>query len=170
MIHFSSSLLKMGNKGEKTGWIYILVPDEIANELKPNNRKSFKVRGEIDKVKIEDVPVLPVVEIGFILPVNAATRKQLNKKEGELVELKIEEMIDVEKLSVFLIEKLSRNEDAKIFFSSLSVEQQNNFSNWVKSAKADVVVDKRTDTIIKACNLKMDYGQMMKAKKEGMLN
>ena len=40
MIKFSATLLKFREQGEKTGWTYIEVPVEIAQRLKPNNKKS----------------------------------------------------------------------------------------------------------------------------------
>ena len=53
MIKFSAILLKFQEQGEKTGWTYIEVPAEIAQQLKPNNKKSFRVKGYFDDYYFE---------------------------------------------------------------------------------------------------------------------
>ena len=42
MVKFTTSILKFKEQGEKTGWTYIDVPAKIAEQLKPNNKKSFQ--------------------------------------------------------------------------------------------------------------------------------
>ncbi len=166
MVKFSATLEKMGNKGEKTGWVYVLVPDDIANTLKPNNKKEFKAKGYIENFLIEDIAVIPVVEIGFIIAINVDIRKKIEKKQGDKINLQLQETIDIEKIPSSFLEEIKKNEIAFSFFYKLSVDEQNNFSNWIKSAKASDVIEKRIKFIIKACSLQMNYGQMMQAKKD----
>ena len=39
MVHFITTILKFDKQGEKTGWTYIEIPADIAEQLKPNNKK-----------------------------------------------------------------------------------------------------------------------------------
>jgi Domain of unknown function (DUF1905) len=169
MITFEAVLKKLGNQGEKTGWIYISIPAEIAQEIKPNNRKTFKVKGGLDKLVIEKVSILPIVEIGFILAVNAAMRKELNKKEGDTIVVSIEEDDDIEKLSQTLLDSINNAPEAVEYFTKLPPSHKVAYSNWVKSAKSEFVIANRIASVIKACTLKMSYSDMMKANKEGKL-
>ena len=44
MIKFTATIKQFAEQGEKTGWTYIDVPENIALQLKPNNKKSFRVK------------------------------------------------------------------------------------------------------------------------------
>ena len=52
MITFKATIKKFAKQGEKTGWTYIEVKAENAQILKPGNKRSFRVKGEIDKVRL----------------------------------------------------------------------------------------------------------------------
>lgn len=41
MIQFTAILDKFGEKGEKTGWTYFVVPAHIAHELNPSVKQPF---------------------------------------------------------------------------------------------------------------------------------
>ena len=45
MIHFNAVIKKFNEQGEKTGWTYIEIPEEIASKIKPGYKKSFRVKG-----------------------------------------------------------------------------------------------------------------------------
>jgi hypothetical protein len=45
MIKFTATLLKFDKQGEKTGWTYIEIPADLAQKLKPGNKKIFRVKG-----------------------------------------------------------------------------------------------------------------------------
>ena len=38
MIHFKAVIKKFGEQGEKTGWSYIEVPEEVASKIKPGTK------------------------------------------------------------------------------------------------------------------------------------
>ena len=40
MVEFTATLEKFGKKGEKTGWTYIEIPADVAQEIKPGNKKT----------------------------------------------------------------------------------------------------------------------------------
>jgi hypothetical protein len=48
MIKFTATLLQFQEQGEKTGWTYIQVPLAMAQQLKPGNKKVFRVKGKLD--------------------------------------------------------------------------------------------------------------------------
>jgi Domain of unknown function (DUF1905) len=81
MVGFKATLEKFGKQGEKTGWIYIAVPSEIALQIKPNNKKAFRVKGKIDAMEIKSVALLPMGNGDFIIPINATMRKVLKKHQ-----------------------------------------------------------------------------------------
>ncbi|RYE22831.1 MAG: DUF1905 domain-containing protein [Sphingobacteriaceae bacterium] len=91
MIFYSALIHKFKEKGEKTGWSYVDIPGHIAQELKPDCKVSFRVKGEIDDVTINGLALVPMGEGDFILPLNETLRKRLKKEKGALVELQLEE-------------------------------------------------------------------------------
>lgn len=167
MVKFKVQLQKFKSKGEKTGWTYIEIPAEVANKLKPDNKKTFRVKGKIDEHRIDAVALIPIGEGKFILAVNAVMRKAIKKIHGALVEIHIEEdekqMINDE----LLIACLNDEPNALNYFIGLPKSHQNWFSNWVKSAKTQATLTKRIAAIVHACTLKMSFSDMMKEYKEG---
>jgi len=81
MIKFSAILLKFSEQGEKTGWTYIEVPAEIAQQLKPNNKKSFRVKGYLDNYYFEEKALLPMGEGNFIMAIKTEIRKAISKRK-----------------------------------------------------------------------------------------
>ncbi|MEJ6978866.1 DUF1905 domain-containing protein [Pedobacter sp. P351] len=66
MIEYTAIILKFGEQGEKSGWTYIEVPEDIAQQLKPGNKKSFRVKGFLDLYKFDGIALLPM-ERGTLL-------------------------------------------------------------------------------------------------------
>lgn len=83
----------MVKKGVKTGWTYIDIPFEIANQLKPNNKKNFRVKGTLADIILPPIAILPMGEGCFIMPLNLVIRKLIKKQQWEnvLVALEMEE-------------------------------------------------------------------------------
>jgi hypothetical protein len=90
MVSFSTTILKFGKQGEKTGWTYILVPAKVAKKLNPGIKKSYRVKGKLDDHKIEKTALIPMGEGDFIIPINAAIRKGIGKRKGATVKLQLE--------------------------------------------------------------------------------
>ncbi len=166
MIGFTATIQKFGNQGEKTGWIYISVPAEIALQIKPNNKKSFRVRGKIDNITIKMVALLPMGNGDFIIPVNAALRRDLKKTQSYVVSVMLEEDDDTIKLSAELLICIADVPEAAKYFNNLSPSHKNYYSNWVKSAKSEHIIAKRIAIIIRACAIGISYSEMMKLYKE----
>src|SRR5688500_3529326 len=89
MIRFDAEIKKFGAQGEKTGWTYIGIPAALAEKLIPGNRKSFRVKGKIDKLAISGIALLPMGDGNFIMPLNATLRRQLGKGKGAQVKLQL---------------------------------------------------------------------------------
>ena len=81
MLKFTAPILKFDKQGEKTGWTYIEIFAEQAAKLKPDNKKSFRVKGKLDNFSIKGIALLPMGEGDFIMPLNAALRKGIGKKK-----------------------------------------------------------------------------------------
>src|SRR5215467_4921194 len=89
MVTFTTTLLQFGQQGEKTGWTYIEIPADVSEELRPGNKKSFRVKGKLDNFAIKAVAVMPMGGGRFILPVNAAMRKGIGKGKGAMVKVQL---------------------------------------------------------------------------------
>lgn len=163
MVTFKSVIKKFGEKGEKSGWTHIDIPQKTANILKPNYKKSFRVKGKIDEVEIKALALTPVGDGNFILAINASLRKSLLKIDGATVMVTIEEDEAAIILSADMMECLKDEPNALKYFDSLPGSQKNWFSNWVKSAKTSATSTKRIATVVKACQMKMSFSEMMKS-------
>ena len=124
MVQFSTTILQFAQQGEKTGWTYITIPEKIAQQLKPGNKKSFRVKGKLDDFKISGVALLPMGGGAFIIPINATIRKGIHKRHGAMLKVQLQED---EKGFVFnkdFIGCLDDEPKAKEFFQSLSGSHQ----------------------------------------------
>ena len=170
MIKFTATLQKFKEQGEKTGWTYIDIPSEIADKVKPNYKKSFRIKGTIDNYAFKGASILPMGEGDFILPINATIRKNIKKfLKGEKIVLQIEEDKAPVKLSADLLACLEDETKAKAFFFKLPKSHQNYYSKWIESAKTDATKAKRIAMSINGFNQHMNYPEMMRANKENKL-
>ncbi|MBP6731022.1 MAG: DUF1905 domain-containing protein [Chitinophagales bacterium] len=166
MIKFNTLILKFDEQGEKTGWTYIVIPAELALKLKPNNKKSFRVKGKLDTHAIKQVALVPMGEGDFIMPLNAEMRKALGKRKG--AQLQVQLTAD-ESDFVFCKEMMECLEDepkALENFKKLSGSEQKYFSKWVDSAKTTETKAKRILQTLTAMQHGWRYGQMIRALKK----
>src|SRR3978361_2271301 len=94
MIQFTTIILQFAEQGEKTGWSYIEIPADIAQQMKPGNKKSFRVRGMLDALAIKGMALMPMGEGNFIMALKAEVRKGIQKNAGAMLHIKLEEDID----------------------------------------------------------------------------
>ena len=166
MIRFKAELQKFGEKGEKTGWTYITVPSKIAEQIKANNKKSFRVKGKIDAHPLKAVAMIPMGGGDFIIAVNAVMRKAIRKIHGAVAELQLEEDSSPVKIATDLVECLSDDPSAKKYFNALPTSHRNWYSNWVKAAKTEITKSKRIAAVVKACAQELTFSEMMKGYRE----
>ena len=92
MVQFTAIIQQFAEKGEKTGWSYITIPPDIAEQLKPGFKKSFRVKGKLDSIiPLPNRPCFLWVMDVFILPLNASLRKAIHKNKGAMLKLILEE-------------------------------------------------------------------------------
>ncbi|MEO7045449.1 MAG: YdeI/OmpD-associated family protein, partial [Ferruginibacter sp.] len=143
MIKFKTIIQKFDKQGEKTGWSYIEIPGEMATQIKPGYKKSYRVKGSLDNYKIELTSMLPMGDGNFIIPLNAAIRKGLGKRKGAEIAISLEE--DKRKVEInetFLL-CLADEPKALEFFNSLPGSHRNYFSKWIESAKTEATKENR---------------------------
>ena len=165
MLQFKTLIKKFGDKGEKTGWTYIEMPAAIAEELKPNNKRSFRVKGSLDDYAFEGLALIPMGEGNFILALNEAIRKKIGKRKGGTLKVKIEVDTSPVKLNAELLVCLADEPAGLSFFNGLTPGHRKYFSNWIDSAKTDATKTKRIAQTINALSNHLDYGQMIRAQK-----
>lgn len=166
MVKFKSAIRKFDKKGEKTGWTYIDIPADIAQQIFPGNKKSFRVKGKLDNYSIEKTALLPMGNGDFILPMNSKLRKGTGKKLGATLLIELE--LDKKPLTIDpdLIECLSDEPEAKDFFQSLPTSHKNYFSKWIESAKTDVTKAKRIAQTVNALYKKRGFAEMIRGLKK----
>ncbi len=163
MVTFTTIILKLGQQGEKTGWTYIDIPADLAAQLKPDNKKSFRVRGTLDNLKIAGIAVMPMGGGSFILPLKADIRKGIRKNEGAMLQVSLEEDIDF-KLEVpdDVNDCLTDDPEAFGYFNSLPESHRRYFVSWINSAKTEPTRAKRIAQTCHAMANHLDYGQMIR--------
>ena len=166
MIRFRKPILKFGKKGEKTGWTYAEVTADIAGQIKPGIKKSFRVKGKLDDYVIESTALIPMGKGNFILPINAQMRRGTGKKQGEEILLELEADNSPVIYDTDLIECLEDEPAAKNFFYTLPKSHQNYYSKWITSAKTFETKSKRLAQCINALLEKQNYGEMMRSNKK----
>jgi hypothetical protein len=162
MVTFKTTLLRFEKQGEKTGWTYIIIPSPLANEIKPNTRTSFRVRGKLDEFPIRQAALLPMGEGDFILPVNSSMRKGIRKGEGATLNVSLELDTDEYKITEDLLVCLEDEPKALEKFNSLAPGHQRYFSNWIEEAKTIETKTKRLSQAVWALAVGMDFGQMIR--------
>jgi Domain of unknown function (DUF1905)/Bacteriocin-protection, YdeI or OmpD-Associated len=166
MIQLTTMMKRFDRQGEKTGWTYIEIPADLAQKLKPGNRKEFKVKGKIDKHALTRVSLLPMGGGTFIMPVNGGMRKAIGKKHGAMVNVEL--TIDKSEF-VFnndLMECLHDEPAALDFFKTLPGSHQRYFSKWIDSAKTEQTKAKRIAQAVSALAKKLGYGEMLRVLKK----
>lgn len=161
-VKFSSTILKFANKGEKTGWTYIEIPADIAQALKPGNKRSFRVKGFINDHPIKMIALMPMGDGNFILTLNAEIRKGIGRNHGAVVQVELSVDTSEYQIDSDLLECLEDVPEAKSQFQSITPSHRNYFSKWIESAKTDATKAKRIAMTIEALSKSMNYGEMLR--------
>lgn len=163
---FTTKILRFEKQGEKTGWTYIEVPADIAEQLIPGNKKSFRVKGKLDTHAISGVSLLPMGGGSFIMPINASMRKGTGKKHGAMLQVKLEVDEKPYELNKEFLECLADEPRAQEHFETFSRSVKNYYSKWIDSAKTEQTKTKRIALAITALSRKMHYSEMIRELKE----
>ncbi|MFT3824297.1 MAG: YdeI/OmpD-associated family protein [Chitinophagaceae bacterium] len=163
MVQFTTTILQFDTPmGEKTGWTYIQISADIAEQLKPGNKQSFRVKGKLDNYAIKGVALMPMGGGNFIMPLNAAIRKGIDKRKGAT--LKVQLAVDSKPVEIDaeFMECLSDEPVALEFFKTLSRSHQLYFSKWIESAKTTPTKAKRIAQAVTGLARKMGYPEMIR--------
>ena len=163
MHSFTATIQKSGNWGEKSGWTYVDVPPDVIALLKLKSKKEFRVKGFMDDVKISRMACFPVGEGNYILTLNAELRKKLGKKHGAILQLKIELDKSGAAKSEELMACLEDDPFAKKQFESMPPSHQNNFHQYVITAKTLATKTTRVLNTIAAMHKKQNFGEMVRS-------
>jgi len=166
MIQFTTTLLQFAEQGEKTGWTYIRISAKLAGQLKPGNKKSFRVKGKLDDYVIKGVALMPMGDGEFIMPVNGTMRKGIGKRKGATVKVQLQEDKKKPEVSAALMECLTDEPKGLAFFQSLPRSHQLYFSRWIESAKTEATKTKRIAQAVSALAKSFGYGEMMRSLKQ----
>ena len=163
MIEFNTIMLQFEAQGEKTGWTYIEIPADIAQQLKPGNKKSFRVKGMLDGLAVAGMALMPMGGGNFILALKADVRRAIRKNAGAMLTVKLEEDKDY-KLEVppDLQECFDFEPEALQQFNSLPKSHRDYFIKWIESAKTNETRAKRIVNTVNAMLRKWDYGTMIR--------
>jgi hypothetical protein len=163
MVQFTATIHRFGTQGEKTGWTYFEVPPDLAQELKPGNKKEFKVKGKLDAHPIKRVSLVPMGGGKFIFVLNATIRKAIGKKYGATVKVQLTEDKSEFIFNKDFMECLNDEPAAKNFFQSLTGSHQRYFSKWIDEAKTEPTRTKRIAMSVNALAKKWGYGEMIRS-------
>jgi hypothetical protein len=163
MIEFSAIILQFAEQGEKTGWTYIEVPADIAQQIKPGFKKSFRVRGMLDGFEVRGMALMPMGNGNFIMALKADIRKGIRKNAGAMLQVKIEEDTEYKvEIPDDLKECFDFEPESWIFFNSLAKSHRDYFIKWIDSAKTQETRAKRIVNTVNAMLRNWDYGKMIR--------
>ncbi len=164
MVNFKAEIEKFDTNGEKTGWSYVFIPEAIAQQIKADDRRGFRVCGQIDQLPISGKSLLPMGGGDFILPLDGKMRKLLRKEAGQPVALSLAHDADFKVDMPEDLEVCLAQEDGLLEqFLSYTKSHQNYFINWLNTAKTETTRTKRLVMIVNAMALKQDFGLMLRS-------
>lgn len=166
MISYTTQIKKFDEQGEKTGWTYIEIPAQIAEQLKPGTKVSFLVKGKLDDVAIKGASLLPMGGGNFIFPLKNDLRKKLGKNKGAMLQVHLAADNAPYQINEDFIICLKDNPTAALHFNNLPGSHQKYFSKWIESAKTEMTKAKRIAQAVQAMQYKLSYAEMMRKNKE----
>ncbi|MBS1528821.1 MAG: DUF1905 domain-containing protein [Bacteroidetes bacterium] len=169
MVEFDAIMLQFAEQGEKTGWTYIDIPADLALQLKPDNKKSFRVRGMLDALPVNGLALMPMGDGNFIMALKADIRKKLHKNAGAMLRCKLEEDLDYKvDIPADLQECFDFEPEAVEFFNSLAKSHREYFIKWINEAKTSETRAKRVVNTMNAMLRKWRFNVMLReVRKEG---
>ena len=168
-VKYTCTIEQFAEQGEKTGWTYIRVPSKLALQLKPGNKKSFRVKGKLDEYEFSGMALLPMGEGDFIMALNATVRKKIRKRKGDKLQVQLQEDTRPILPQPELIECLSDEPKALEYFNGLVTSHRTYFIKWIDAAKSDPTKTKRIAMVVTAMTKRQDFGEMLRSNKKNAL-
>ena len=166
MVRFTATIQRFGEMGEKTGWTYVLIPADLAQQLVPGNKKSFRVKGWLDKHPLRQVAVMPWGDGSFLLAINAEMRKGTGKRQGAELQVALEPDTSPILPPDELMECLTEEPEAMAYWESLSGAHRNYFIKHIETAKTVETRALRVASCLQALQQRMDYGAMLRSERD----
>ena len=166
MIQYTTTIHRFEKQGEKTGWTYIEVPADIAQKIKPGNKKSFRVKGRLDNYRISGVALLPMGGGNFIMAINVAMRKGIGKRYGAMLKVQLEMDENPFIFNADFMDCLDYEPTAKDFFKTLAGSHQRYFSKWIDDAKTEPTKTKRIAIAVTALSKRQGYPEMLRSQQK----
>ena len=165
MITFQAEILRSENQGAAmAGWAYVDVPQAIANQLKPDYKRAFRVRGKIDGHAFAGLALMPKGEGDYYLAINRTMRRVLGKDVGDTLSLNLEEDKDFQIIMPEDLEICLLDEEGDLMdkFMALNKSRRNYFINHINGAKTEPTRIKRIAMTVEAMILGLDFGAMIR--------
>lgn len=132
----------------KGGWTFAAIPELLQDKTAPFGW--LKVRGSIDGYEIGKTHLMPMGKGRLFLPVKAAIRKQIGKKEGDWVRIVLYEDKTPLAIPPEFADCLSDEPEAEKRFHKLTEGRQKAILELVYTAKRETTRAGRIARIIKA--------------------
>jgi hypothetical protein len=162
-IEFNTSILQFNEQGEKTGWSYIEIPADLAQQLKPGNKKSFRVKGMLDNFAVNGMALMPMGGGNFIMALKADIRKGIRKSAGAMLQVKLEVDADYKvEVPPDLQDCFDFDPEALAQFNTLPRSHRDYFIKWIEGAKTTETRATRIINTVNAMLRKWDYGTMIR--------
>ncbi len=155
---------KFTEYGEKGGWIYVDIPAEIVQQLKPNNKKMFRVQGLLGTCAIQQHNLFPKGDGSFMFPIKKTLFKAIHKNIGDTVtlQLALDEtplQIDAE-FEMCLLDAPT----AQQTFYNFTLSHQRYFNTWILEAKTSTTKANRIAKAIHALENGWKFADMLRNK------
>ena len=170
LIKFTTTLERFGEKGEKSAWTFIRIPDACLQSWNITARSPFQVKGKIDDCVISQKAVMSMGEGQMILPINAALRKKTRKEAGDKVEMALAVDKSEYKIHKELLLCLEDEPAAKKNFNAMTKSHQKYYSKWIEEAKTKPTAAKRIATAVTTLALGLNYSEMIHWQRENKVD
>lgn len=162
MVTFVALIRRFEQMGEKTGWTYVDISADIAQQLNPEIKRSFRVKGMLDRTSVNGLALLPMGGGSFVLPLNASLREKLKKVDGSMLELSLEADQDFRIDTPEDLRMCLQEEGVLHRFDKLPKSHRNYFINWISSAKTIETRIKRMGMTVNAMLMGFSYAEMIR--------
>ena len=169
MVEFSCMIKKFNDQREKTGWSYIEIRADIAQQLNPGKKATYRVKGTIDGKAFNQLAMMPMGKGNFIIALNAGMRKIIRKRKGDKVCVRIELDTNPLVFNTEFLECLKEDTEAHRFFYTIPPGHRRYFNTWIESAKTDRTRTDRIAHTLNALSTGQNYGQMLRSLKKNKL-
>jgi len=166
MVQYTATIRRFEKQGEKTGWTYIEIPADIAQQIKPGNKKSFRVKGQLDNYKIAGIALLPMGGGSFIMALNGVMRKGIGKRQGAMLKVQLAEDKKGYQLNADFVECLRDEPNALAAFEAMPKSFQNYYSKWIESAKTETTKTKRIALAVSSLAKGMNFPEMIRSQRD----